>query len=162
VPSEPGPHHDETCTRRGILLRGGRGVALLGGALWATSVVAGCARRATSSTDGPLRNIVISTEENRSFDHYYGYAPQVQAAGFGPPPGYTQPGLDGVGHAPFELRSLAPADPPHQWDPTHRQWNGGGMDGAGPVVAGGMLFVNSGYGGLVGRPGNVLLAFGLE
>jgi polyvinyl alcohol dehydrogenase (cytochrome) len=40
--------------------------------------------------------------------------------------------------------------------------NGGGMDGAGPVVAGGMLFVNSGYGGLVGRPGNVLLAFGLE
>ena len=37
--------------------------------------------------------------------------------------------------------------------------NGAGMDGAGPVVAGGMLFVNSGYGGLVGRPGNVLLAF---
>jgi polyvinyl alcohol dehydrogenase (cytochrome) len=40
--------------------------------------------------------------------------------------------------------------------------NGGGMDGPGPVVAGGMLFVNSGYGGLVGRPGNVLLAFGVE
>ena len=40
--------------------------------------------------------------------------------------------------------------------------NGGGMDGPGPIVAGGMLFVNSGYGGLVGRPGNVLLAFGLD
>lgn len=40
--------------------------------------------------------------------------------------------------------------------------NGGSMDGPGPVVAGGMLFVNSGYGGLVGRPGNVLLAFGRE
>lgn len=40
--------------------------------------------------------------------------------------------------------------------------NGGGMDGPGPVVAGGMLYVNSGYGGLIGRPGNVLLAFGLE
>ena len=40
--------------------------------------------------------------------------------------------------------------------------NGGSMDGPGAVVAGGMLFVNSGYGGLVGRPGNVLLAFGLE
>jgi len=39
---------------------------------------------------------------------------------------------------------------------------GSGMDGPGPVVAGGMVFVNSGYGGLVGRPGNVLLAFGLE
>jgi polyvinyl alcohol dehydrogenase (cytochrome) len=38
---------------------------------------------------------------------------------------------------------------------------GGGMDGPGAVVAGGMLFFNSGYGGF-GRPGgNVLLAFGL-
>jgi polyvinyl alcohol dehydrogenase (cytochrome) len=40
--------------------------------------------------------------------------------------------------------------------------NGASFDGPGPVVAGGMLFVNSGYGGLVGRPGNVLLAFGLD
>ena len=40
--------------------------------------------------------------------------------------------------------------------------NGGSMDGPGPVVAGGMLFVNSGSGSLVGLPGNVLLAFGLE
>ena len=31
-----------------------------------------------------------------------------------------------------------------------------------PVVAGGMVFVDSGYGGFVGRPGNVLLAFGIE
>jgi polyvinyl alcohol dehydrogenase (cytochrome) len=37
---------------------------------------------------------------------------------------------------------------------------GGGMDGPGAIVAGGMLFFNSGYGGF-GRPaGNVLLAFG--
>jgi polyvinyl alcohol dehydrogenase (cytochrome) len=40
--------------------------------------------------------------------------------------------------------------------------NGGGMDGPGPVVVDGMLYVNSGYGGLIGQPGNVLLAFGLE
>ena len=39
---------------------------------------------------------------------------------------------------------------------------GGSMDGAGPVVADGMLYVNSGYGGLIGLPGNVLLAFGLD
>ena len=38
--------------------------------------------------------------------------------------------------------------------------NGGSMDGPGPVVAGGMLFVTSGNGGIVGTPGNVLLAFG--
>jgi len=37
---------------------------------------------------------------------------------------------------------------------------GGSMDASGPVVAGGMLYVNSGYGGMLGLPGNVLLAFG--
>lgn len=37
--------------------------------------------------------------------------------------------------------------------------NGGSFDGAGPVVAGGMLYMLSGNGGFVGRPGNVLLAF---
>jgi polyvinyl alcohol dehydrogenase (cytochrome) len=36
---------------------------------------------------------------------------------------------------------------------------GGSLDGAGPVVAGGMLLVNSGYPRFGGAPGNVLLAF---
>jgi polyvinyl alcohol dehydrogenase (cytochrome) len=40
--------------------------------------------------------------------------------------------------------------------------NGGSMDGPGPIVAGGLLFVNSGYGGISGLPGNVLLVFGVE
>ena len=40
--------------------------------------------------------------------------------------------------------------------------NGGGIEGPGPIVAGGMLFFNSGYGGFVGNPGNVLLAFGID
>jgi polyvinyl alcohol dehydrogenase (cytochrome) len=40
---------------------------------------------------------------------------------------------------------------------------GGGMGGPGPTVAGGMLFVDSGYTGLSsGVPGNVLLAFSPE
>jgi polyvinyl alcohol dehydrogenase (cytochrome) len=39
---------------------------------------------------------------------------------------------------------------------------GGGMDRGGPIVADGMLYVNSGYGGFVAHPGNVLLAFGLQ
>ena len=39
---------------------------------------------------------------------------------------------------------------------------GGSMDGPGPTVAGGLLFVNSGYGGISGRPGNVLLVFGVD
>jgi polyvinyl alcohol dehydrogenase (cytochrome) len=40
--------------------------------------------------------------------------------------------------------------------------HGGSIDGAGPVIAGGMLFVNSGYPRNGGMPGNVLLAFGPE
>jgi polyvinyl alcohol dehydrogenase (cytochrome) len=36
------------------------------------------------------------------------------------------------------------------------------MSGSGPVVADGMLYVNSGYGIYQHIPGNVLLAFGLK
>jgi polyvinyl alcohol dehydrogenase (cytochrome) len=39
---------------------------------------------------------------------------------------------------------------------------GASLIGPGPVVAGGMVYVNSGYGAFGGRPGNVLLAFGVE
>jgi polyvinyl alcohol dehydrogenase (cytochrome) len=39
---------------------------------------------------------------------------------------------------------------------------GAAMDGPGAAVVDGMLYINSGYGGLVGRPGNVLLAFGVD
>ena len=39
--------------------------------------------------------------------------------------------------------------------------HGGSMDSAGPIVVDGMIYVASGSGGLVGRQGNVLLAFGL-
>src|SRR5687768_10649281 len=38
---------------------------------------------------------------------------------------------------------------------------GGSLDAAGPVIAGGMVYTNSGYGQWRGKPGNVLLAFGL-
>jgi polyvinyl alcohol dehydrogenase (cytochrome) len=39
---------------------------------------------------------------------------------------------------------------------------GGSLDGAGPVIAGGMVFVNSGYPRNGGMPGNVMLAFAPE
>jgi polyvinyl alcohol dehydrogenase (cytochrome) len=38
---------------------------------------------------------------------------------------------------------------------------GASMLGPGPTIAGGMVFVASGYGAFGGRPGNVLLAYGL-
>lgn len=39
---------------------------------------------------------------------------------------------------------------------------GGSMDGPGPIVVDGILYVTSGNGGLVGRAGNVLLAFSVD
>ena len=42
------------------------------------------------------------------------------------------------------------------------QGNGGSIDGPGPVVVGGMVFVNSGYAFVAGKPGNVLLAFSVD
>jgi polyvinyl alcohol dehydrogenase (cytochrome) len=39
---------------------------------------------------------------------------------------------------------------------------GGAMDGPGAAVGNGMIFINSGYVSLIGRPGNVLLAFGVD
>jgi len=40
--------------------------------------------------------------------------------------------------------------------------HGASMIGPGPAIAGGILFVNSGYGAFGGRAGNVLLAFGVN
>ncbi len=40
--------------------------------------------------------------------------------------------------------------------------SGGSLDGPGPVIVNGMVYVVSGNGGPFGNPGNVLLAFGVE
>jgi polyvinyl alcohol dehydrogenase (cytochrome) len=42
------------------------------------------------------------------------------------------------------------------------QTKGGALDGGGPTVANGILYTNSGYGRLVGQPGNLLLAFTVD
>ena len=39
---------------------------------------------------------------------------------------------------------------------------GGSIDTGGVAIAGGMVFVNSGYGRFIGQPGNVLLAFSVD
>src|SRR6266545_7089716 len=116
-------------TRRTFVKRTGAGAAaVLGGSLYATGPAGARARRVQKART-PIRHIVISCQENRSFDHYYGYAPQVQAKGYGPPPGYSQPDAAGNPHYPFEFTSLTTADPPHSWNAVHEQWNGGAMDG---------------------------------
>jgi len=115
---------------RGTFLKqsGAAGAAILGGSLWATSPAAARAR-ARHGRKPPIRNLVISCQENHSFDSYFGYARQVQARGFGPPPGYSQPDAGGVRHAPFEQTLLETPDPAHAWGAVHQQYDGGNMDG---------------------------------
>ena len=78
------------------------GVALAGGALWTTAIHP----RRVHAVETPIRHVILACQENRSFDHYLGYAPRVQAAGFGPPPGYGQPNGPRGLVAPFRLTAV--------------------------------------------------------
>jgi polyvinyl alcohol dehydrogenase (cytochrome) len=78
------------------------------------------------------------------------------------------PGVVFSGSVDGHLRAFSTEDGRILWDfDTARDYQavngvrgkGGSLDGAGPVVAGGMLFVNSGYARNGGISGNVLLAF---
>ena len=81
------------------------------------------------------------------------------------------PGVVFSGSGDGAIRAYASDDGTIVWQfDTNRQFetvngvkaNGAAIDGPGATVVNGMLYINSGYGGLVGRPGNVLLAFGVD
>jgi len=81
------------------------------------------------------------------------------------------PGVVFSGSEDGHLRAYASTDGHVIWDVDTAQAYttvnkvpaaGGSLDNGGATVAGGMLFVNSGYGRIVGEPGNVLLAYGIE
>jgi polyvinyl alcohol dehydrogenase (cytochrome) len=81
------------------------------------------------------------------------------------------PGVVFSGSQDGHLRAFATTDGRIVWDVDTAQpvetingvpAAGGSLDHGGPTVAGGMVYVNSGYGRITGEPGNVLLAFGLE
>jgi polyvinyl alcohol dehydrogenase (cytochrome) len=81
------------------------------------------------------------------------------------------PGVAFSGSVDGHLRAYSTADGRVIWDfDTARSYEtvngvpgqGGSMDGPGPVIAGGTLFVSSGYPTGGGMPGNVLLAFSVD
>jgi phospholipase C len=113
-------------TRRRFL----RGAGALGAAGLALPIVSRdwAFVRQLGSPTTPIEHVVISCQENRSFDHYFGYAPWIGS--FGPPEGYTQPdGQGGPGVAPYRFTDLTTPDIAHSWSAIHEQWNGGAMDG---------------------------------
>ncbi len=81
------------------------------------------------------------------------------------------PGVVFSGSVDGHLRAYSSKDGKILWDyDTAHEYEsvnkvparGGSLDGAGPAIAGGLIFVNSGYGYFNAMPGNVLLAFGVE
>jgi polyvinyl alcohol dehydrogenase (cytochrome) len=82
----------------------------------------------------------------------------------------AMPGVVFSGAVDGHVRAFSAVDGRMIWDfDTVREYvgvngvpgRGGSIDGAGPVIADGMVYVTSGYGRNGGMPGNVLLAFGL-
>ncbi|HUK02497.1 MAG TPA: PQQ-binding-like beta-propeller repeat protein [Steroidobacteraceae bacterium] len=81
------------------------------------------------------------------------------------------PGVVFSGSQDGHLRAYASADGRIIWDVDTAQAfttvngvsaSGGSLDHAGPVIAQGRLFVNSGYGKITGHTGNVLIAFSID
>jgi len=77
----------------------------------------------------PINHVVVLMQENRSFDHYFArlHARDVDR----PPREASNPSA--LGGAPIEIfherNYCAVADLDHGWNGTHREWNGGAMDG---------------------------------
>lgn len=81
------------------------------------------------------------------------------------------PGVVFSGSQDGHLRAYASADGRVMWDFDTAQsfatvngvaGVGGSLDNGGATVADGMVYVNSGYGRIMGQPGNLLLAFALD
>jgi len=75
----------------------------------------------------PIKHVVVDMQENRSFDHYFGFAPFAGA--YGVPSGYSQPDGSGGVVKPYHFSSLATPDIGHSWGAMHRQYDSGKMDG---------------------------------
>ena len=86
-----------------------------------------------------VEHIIIFTQENRSFDHYFGTMRGVR--GFGDPRAVILPSGKSVWHQPDGAGEVLPfrpgvasvgatflSDPPHGWNNTHGGWNGGRHD----------------------------------
>jgi polyvinyl alcohol dehydrogenase (cytochrome) len=82
------------------------------------------------------------------------------------------PGVVFSGTADGHLRGYAVKDGTIVWDfdtgaaqydaVNGMKAKGGALDGGGPTIANGILYTNSGYGRIVGQPGNLLLAFTVD
>ncbi len=73
----------------------------------------------------PIKTIVVSCQENHSFDHYLGAYSRLPA-GYGIPHGFENSGV-----TPFHFSNVTGNgfDPNHAWTATHEAWANGRMSG---------------------------------
>src|SRR5215467_13821608 len=119
--TKPWKPFEHPFTRRSFLQSAGLSSATLLGDSFLPKLVASGSPQPKSG-HLPINHVIISCQENRSFDHYFGFAPQVQAAGFGPPAGYSQPDGNGGSVFPYEFTSLSTPDIGHSWSVVHDEY----------------------------------------
>src|SRR3954469_18187491 len=103
-----------------------KGVGALGASCAASPFVAGAAS-VTRPRPNPIQHVIVDMQENRSFDHYYGFAPW--AGRYGVPNNYSQPNGAGGIVKPYHFTSLSTPDIGHSWNEMHAEYHGGAMDG---------------------------------
>ena len=156
--------------------RAGQG-SIWGGIQWGMAVDSEQAYLPVSdirtSTPGGLHAVTLATGERA---WYYAPPPLTCAPGPGCSPALISaptliPGVLFSGSNDGGLRAHSTKDGSVIWQfDTNREFltlngvkaHGGSIQGPGPTVAGGMLYLNSGYGDHLGRAGNVLLAFEVQ
>ena len=104
-----------------------RGAGALGIAGLAAPLLTAADALASKRRSIPINHIVVDMQENRSFDHYYGFA--SFAGKYGVPSGYSQPDGQGGRVVPYHFTSLSTPDIGHGWGSMHGEVNGGAMDG---------------------------------
>jgi polyvinyl alcohol dehydrogenase (cytochrome) len=148
----------------------------LGGIEWGSAVDAEHAYFAVSDVFSPAPG-GLHAVSLRSGERVWYAAPQNPKCAAGPRCNAAQaaavsviPGVVFSGSNDGTLRAYSAKDGSILWETdTDREFKtvngvpakGASMMGPGPVLAGAMLYVPSGYGAFGGRPGNVLLAYGV-
>jgi phospholipase C len=130
-------HPDEHMRRREFLAKTAAlaGAAGLAGALPARTLIAHAAQTQAASTalpspsNMPIDTFVVLMQENRSFDHYFGWRADADAKNAG----LSYPDDQGVPHPTHPLapdfQGCAFNDPDHSWEGGRRQYDGGKLDG---------------------------------
>ena len=79
------------------------------------------AKQTSRASTSRIQRIIVSCQENHSFDHYYGYYSGIGK--YGVPPNWK----DTI--KPYHFTTLDPPDPNHNWQTAHTEWDNGKMDG---------------------------------